>query len=252
MQFTSIDTIVTSLLLRRGYSMHWYLLFMKYATDCVRDLSYRTLGFVKTEMVQADEFGRVPFPADYERWLRVGIVNGQHVQPLVQDSGLNRALLTDDSGLPVQYPQNRSASYQGPYSWIGAWIHKVNDFNESLGGIYGYGAGYERDTFIEVPERNCLQLKQELAGQWVVLDYLPTVNNPDNLCMVPAVAQSTIEQYCVWQLKEHARHYGKGEAKDEERMFWAQERMLRAQLRPLTADDYLRLFRRGYHSTPKS
>jgi hypothetical protein len=252
MSYTPIDTIVKSTLLRRGYSMHWYLLFTKYATDCVRELSYHTFRFIKTEVIQADNFGQVPYPADYEKWLRVGMINGQHVKPLVQAHGFNRQLLTDESGLPVPYPLDAQRQYEGPYSWMGAWINNTNEFNENTGGLFGYGAGTELDLFQDIPERNCIQVSQQLAGSYIVVDYLPTVNNPDNLCKVPADAQATIEQYIIWQLKEHGRHYSKQEAKDEERMYYGQLRLLRARMKPLTTEDYLRIFRREYHSSLKS
>jgi hypothetical protein len=251
MQHVTIDTIVNSVLLRRGYSYHWYLQFMKYATDCVRELSYHTIKTVDTLLAQADEYGQIPLPNNYERWLRVGLPNGQHVRPMVQGKGFYRKLQQDGDGNPIPYvPEN--GTYGGPYGWLSGWLANTNEFGENLGGVYGFGAGYETDVFEIIEERNVLQVSAERAGSWIVMDYLPSVNEPNNLTRIPAAAQATIEQYVVWQMKEHARHYSKGEAKDEERMYYNELRHLRARLTPMSAEDYLRIFRREHHSTAKS
>jgi hypothetical protein len=53
-------------------------------------------------------------------------------------------------------------------------------------------------------------------------------------------------------MKEHSRVYPKGEAKDEERMYWNEERHLRARMQPLSEDDILRISRRNYRRSNKS
>lgn len=251
MTYVAVDTIVKSVLLRRGYPMHFYLQFLKYATDCVRELGYSTFKTIQTEIILIDEFGQVALPENYEKWVRVGRVNGQHVRPLVQSTGFLRTLAKDTGGNNVPYgpPAN---SYTGGWGWLNNWVLNTNDYGEATGGYFGMGMGYETDMFEEIPERNVIQVSQEIAGQYAVLDYTPNVAHPTNLSRIPQMAQSTIEQYVIWQMKEHGRHYPKGEAKDEERMYYGELRHLRARLNPMSPDDWLRAFRREFRATPKS
>jgi len=251
MTYVVLDGVVKSVLLRRGYPMHFYLQFLKYATDCVRELGYSTFKTVQTTIILADDYGQVALPENYEKWIRVGLLNGQHVRPLVQGQGFYRQLVTDTEGNPQPYSTQNHA-YTGGWSWLNSWLYNVNEYGEATGGYFGRGMGYEMDMFEEIPERNVIQVSQELAGHYIVLDYTPNVAHPDNLSRVPQMAQATIEQYIIWQMKEHGRHYSKNEAKDEERMYFDQLRHLKARLQPMTADDWIRSFRRGYMSTPKA
>lgn len=249
--YVTIDSIVKSFLLRKEYPMHWYLVCLKHAADCVRDLRVTSLPYVQTTMVTVNEYGAFDLPEDFESLIRIGYMNGQYVVPLVQGKGtMNRMVLRNSSGAPVPYDQTQSRGYYSNY-WMANWFGS-NMFGETAGGYFGYGAGYETDLFEVIPERNQVQVSQELAALTLVFDYMGDINHPNNLTQIPAVAQACIEQYIAWQLKEHGRHYSKGEAKDDERMFKKQRDILRAQIDPLSKEDILRIFRRGYHGANKA
>lgn len=241
MTYITLDAIVKSVLLRRGYSMHWYLQFLKYGSDCIRELSIRTLKKVSTKVLTVSANGTIDLPADYVAWVRVGFLRGQYVVPLVQGKGSYFQL--SHEGLSAEQTEK---------SWLSTWLNNTNEWGEQMGGVYGYGAGAETDIFQEMKERGQIQVSKELAGRELVLDYISNPSTCDNITRVDVLAQATIEQYIVWQMKEHARHYGKNEAKDEERMYWNEERHLRARMNPLTEEDFLRMMRRGYKSSIKS
>ena len=252
MIFTNLDTIVKSVLLRKGYSMHWYLQALKYGADCVRELMIHSMKKVNTVALTANNYGAIDVPCDYMAWVRVGILNGQYVIPLVQGKGsFNPLVVTDGAGAAVAY----DSPVMGGVSiskWVSSWGNTTNELGEFVGGIYGYGAGYETDTFEEMPNRNQIQLHQELAGRTIILDYLADATKCDNITQVEILAQATIEQYIIWQLKEHARHYSKGEAKDDERMYWNELRHFRARKNPISPEDVIRIMRRNYKGSIKS
>ena len=251
MTYVTVDSIVKSFLLRKEYPMHWYLVCLKHAADCLRDLRVTSLPWIETTTLTVNEYGAVDYPDGFESLLRIGVVNGQFVVPLVQGKGtMNRAVLRDSNGAPVPYgdPSRRNLLSN---SWVNSWF-SVNMYGENVGGVYGYGAGPEADLFQLMPERRQIQVSQELAGLDVVVDYTGDINHPSNMSRIPAIAQSTIEQYIAWQLKENGRHYSKAEAKDDERMFKKERDILRANINPLRKEDFLRIFRRGYHGANKA
>lgn len=255
----TLDETVKSVLLRRGYSMHWYLQFLKYGHDCLRELSYSTLRIVHTAVVEVDDTGSVTFPegCDASKIIRIGIGVGQKIRRLVLGQGVfNRVQNTDVKGNKI--PWTDHANDIGDYGfylndWLG-WGINYNDFGEYMGGDYGYGAGYETDVYEVFPERATgqIQLHECYAGRTLFLDFIGTGTCIDNLSKYEAAAQGTVEQYIIWQMKRQARHWSMSEARQEEDEYYAQLRQLRARKNPLTTDDIARIFRRGYMSAPKA
>lgn len=242
----SVDSMVRSLLLRRGYPMHFYLQFLKYGSDCVRELTFSTLKVVKTAIVTVDAGGAFDYPSDYAQWVRIGIPNGQHILPLVRNRNtFNRLQNVDNHGQPVPFDDSNMVNVGRAWAEWFAYGCNFNEYGEFKGGIFDYGAGYETDVFEDIPERRQIQLSQNLASSDIVLDYVPMPNSCDNLTRVTPLAQATIEQYMVWQMKEHGRHYSRAEAKDDERMYNDELRELRARMNPLTLRDINRIFVRG-------
>lgn len=231
--------------------MHWYLICLKHAADCFRDLRTHSIPYMQTAKVTVNEYGAVDLPADFESLVRIGYVNGQYVLPLVKGKGtMNRLVFTDESDNPIPYDAPVTNGFTGGW-WLNTW------FNASLngqyfGGNFVHGAGFETDLYEIMIERNQIQVSQEMAGQELIFDYIGDINHPNNLTRIPAIAQKTIEQYIAWQLKENSRTYSKSEAKDDERMYKKERDILRANIDPLSKEDFLRIFRRGYHGGQKS
>ena len=248
MSYVTADTIVKSVLLRKGYPMHWYLQCLKYCADSIRELNYRSLKVINTAVITADAGGAITLPSDYTAWVRVGLKKGQYVVPLVQGKGTFNRKANVVGGVTLPYGD------AGSGNWLNSWlnVYTSNEWGENTGRTFGYGAGIEYDLFEEFPERNQIQLSEGMAGVDIVVDYIGNANSPTQLTLVPAMAQACIEQYIIWQLKEHSRTNGKGESKDEERMYWHEERHLRARLNPLTKEDILRISRRSYHGAIKN
>ena len=248
MTYLTADTIVKSVLLRKGYPMHWYLQCLKYCSDAIRELHFRSLKVINTVVITANAGGAITLPADYTAWVRVGLMKGQYVVPLVQGKGTFNRKPNLSGATVIPYGDASSGS------WLNSWlnVYTNNEWGENTGRVFGYGAGIEYDLFEEIAERGVIQLSEGMAGMDIVLDYVGNASSPTNLTLVPAMAQACIEQYIIWQLKEHSRLSGKGESKDEERMYWHEERHLRARLNPLTKEDILRISRRSYHGAIKN
>jgi len=246
MTYTTIDSLVKGWLLKRQYPMHWYLQALLYAIEGVGQLRSRTLKVIKTEIVKVGADGRIDLPCDVEFVIRLGVAVGDKIKPLVKGKGsFNRMQNVDATGNAGPYGDSGANNYI--VSWYGSLLNDLGEFN---GGVYGFGAGHESDVYEEFPEHNQIQVSQGFAGKELFLDFVPAMNSCDSLTWVPTKAVVCISQYITWQLKENGRHYGKGEAKDEERMFYRYEELLRAS--SLNADDFMRARGRTYHRSTKN
>lgn len=226
--------------------MHWYLQGLQYAVECIGQLRTRTLKVIKTELLTVGADGRIDMPCNMESVVRIGYAVGDKIKPLVRGKGsFNRMPNSEATGGTGPYADATN------YGFISSWYGSLfNDLGEFAGGIYGYGAGPESDIFEEFPEHRQIQVSVGFAGRKVFVDFVPSMDACDSLTWVPTKAIVCIGQYMTWKLKENGRHYNKGEAKDEERMYYREEEFLR--VTKLTADDFMRIRGRNYHSSNKS
>lgn len=248
----TVDSIVKSFLLRREYPMHYYLTCLKHAADCVRQLRVHSIGVVKTTVATVNEYGAIDVPEDMESIIRIGWQNGQHIVPLVPGKGgFNRAIHRDSAGQPERFGPPRQRTFMGS-QWLSGWFQTWNQLGENTHGWLGYGAGYERDLYQYIQERNQIIFSEELIGLTVVIDYVPDINSCDNLSLIPAYTQTCIEAYIMWQLKKNSRNYSLQESDYEKQEYNKQLKIARSQKFNLGTEEILRAFRRGYHSAIKS
>lgn len=247
MTYTTVDSLVKGWLLKKQYPMHWYLQGLVYAVECIGILRGRTMKVIKTEVVTVASDGRITLDCAVEQVVRIGVAVGDKIKPLVRSKGtFNRMANSVATGGTGPYADALN------YGFISSWYNSLfNDLGEFSGGLYGFGAGSESDIFEEFPEWNQIQVSVSHAGSQLFLDYVPGMESTDSLTRVPSNSVKCIQQYMTWHLKENGRHYSKGEAKDEERMYYREEELLRALNNPITAEDIMRAGDRSYHRSRK-
>lgn len=253
MRYQTLDGIVRSALLQRGYSLHWYLQALKAASDCLRELTFDTLKNVNTVKLPVSDTGVVTLPCDYVDIVKLGLEVGQYVKPLVPKDGINRLQNTDSNGLPINYdniPFSNSALTEGEYYRIN-WAERFSADGEPLGRDYGFNAGWIQDGYKVIRERGEIQLDQQLITDFVYLEYISDGQSSDNATKVHPYAQSTIEKYIFWQFKEHSRAYSPGERQIARNEFSIERRILRARLNGLTADQIKRIVNKSYTASIK-
>ncbi len=244
MRWTTLDKIVCSLLLRRGYPVHFYFQFMKLASDCIRELNFSTLAIINTKKLLVGPLGSVELPQDYVDYVKIGIPNGQYVRPLASRDGINRLNNYDDNGNKTLYDHVESNQVGG---WIGYWYNNViNSNGENIGRQYGRGAGERKDTFKVLKERGEIQFDEDLGVEYIILEYISDGQNVDNATKIDPQAQATIEAYVLWQMKEASRAYGLQERQLAKQEYTEQWRQLRARLADWTITDILRIVRSAY------
>lgn len=226
--YLTIDNIVNSVLLQRGYPRHYYLQFAKYAADCVRELHFSSLRVIKTDLIEVDKNGFAEFPCDYVSWIRVGLVHGKQVVPLNLATTLNRIPNYDEGGNIIPYGDADFHVYPNIYD-------------------YAYGFTYNRWSwqggFHEHDGK--LSFGEYLIGNKIILDYVATALNCDNLTKIDQRAQACIESYVIWKMKEHSRAYSKNEAMAEFNLYDRERRRLHSRLNPISISEIQTIFSGG-------
>jgi len=243
MKFVTLNGITRSYLGQLRKPIHYYPRFLKYASDSLRELLFDTLQIINTARVPVDDLYQAKIPADCVDWTKIGIQVGQYIRPLIEKESLNRLANIDTSdGTQITYPAPQYADdWVGTLQWQGV---NTNTNGENVGGYYGLGAGSEPDTFKFIPERNVIQLNQNLQDSKIVIEYISDGTYTNAATKIPPYAQKTIEAYMDWQYKLHSRTFDKGDSDRAEIYFYKQHGILRARKNNLTPELVERIINR--------
>lgn len=252
MKWTSLNKIVRSVLLQKQLPMHYYLQFLKYAADCLREETFDSLQQIKTVRIDIDKNTMAaPIPCDYVKWVKVGVENGQFIMPLAEQKGINRLPKYDSSGKKILFgnPGGGENSLWQNYTTV-----CYNDNGEFLGRQYGLGGSNLANTFKELPEREEFQLHQSIvaANDQIVLEYFSDGSCPDNATQITPLAQKCFEAYMDWQYKLHSRSYGLGDSQVAEREFYNQRRKMRARLMKISPADLKKILSKNFKGSIKN
>ncbi len=255
---TTLDRIVRSVLLQKSLPMHWYLKFLKYGADCIRELSYDTCPTVSAVTLTLNNYFAVDLPCDFLDISRIGIPVGQLVHPISQRDSINSAInYSATTGLPVPYTNvNNSGELFDPASfpyYPGFWsFPSIDDLGESLGRQYGYPTGYNGISYRLIRERNQIQFNENFPAQNISLDYIGSGECITNATQVIPYAIMTIETYIDWKYKLHQRNQNIGQTEEAKRLFGAEWRKLRARMDELDLLQIRQILQRAYISSPKN
>ncbi len=258
----SLDKIVRNLLMKRGYPPHQYIKMLVYAKDALREIAfdcpilparYKCLSVDQTTMT-------AQLPDDFVDKIRVSVRVGQYIVPLVEDSNLqtipnyNSSFEVSPYSDGVQEPSsqtdssygyyNSSWGYASPYWYLVNW----NAWGENTGRLFGGIAAYS-DTYKINKTDNSIKINENLDIEEVVLEYISNGMDADSATHIDAYAQMAIEQFCMWQFKEHNRTYSEGEAQVAYNDYKEEVRKLRGRLNPLTMDDLRRIIDKNRAAT---
>lgn len=255
MTTVTLDAIVRNCLLRKRYPIHFYLDFMVYAVRCLAELSLDDLKVINTKILPVNSYNAVDLPNDYLDYVTVGIKSGQNIKPLVETTKINSLTDKDSNFASVSYNSTDNNSdlqlYYG-YSYPFFW-HTVswNQFGESIGRMFGFGAGIQDDVFRVVPERNQIQLTENLSVTEIVLEYVSDGMSSDSATRITPYAYETIAAYINWQVKENSRSYGLGDRQVAQQEYIAQRKILRARLSDLTPEVLRRIIQKNSFGSPR-
>jgi hypothetical protein len=239
-------------LLQKQLPMHWYLQFLKYAADGLREETFDSLKIIKTVRIDIDQDNFTALiPCDYVSWVKVGIENGQFIVPLAEQRGINRLPKLDSAGEETLFgnPGGGDNALWSNYTTV-----CYNDHGEFTGRQYGLGGSNLANTFKELPERGVFQLHENLVAtnDQIVLEYISDGTCPDNATQITPLAQKCLEAYVDWQYKLNSRTFGDGAANNAERQFYNQRRKMRARMNKMSPADLKRILRKNYRGSIKN
>lgn len=253
MVVTSLDAITKNILLKRGYSLHWYIDFLVYCKDGLREISLdeniQTLRRVVVPVNQ-DTF-RADIPADCQDIARVYLRTDQFLRPLVEDDSLD-IIPNYDSNFNVQpYAQgvaSQAASQNNQFQTFNNsgywWMCNWDVYGENLGRQFG-GVGSYIDTYRVDKAANEIKFNERLAITEAVIEYIGDGMDADNATHIDVYAKETIERYAMWQFYLHNRTYSTGEANSMEQGYLQERIRLRARVSDLTLDKVKRAVQRN-------
>jgi hypothetical protein len=246
MTWTSLDHIVRSVLNQKGYTIHWYFQYLKYAADCYRELHYDALRVIQTVKLPVNAHRAIPLPCDYVDWVKVGIARGQVVRPLVQANGINRLNQFNDAGEITTYTGTTTDEQTGYWASSNAWDVVTNDYGEHVGRDFGFRNSNMADGFKVLRERSEIQLSESVNTDFVILEYISDGTGLSNAATrVDPFAQVAIETYVKWQAVAASRD----DINSREAVtHWASVRKLKARKNPLRIEDIKRSLNKNRHA----
>jgi hypothetical protein len=250
MTVVSLDSIVKNILIKRGYSLHWWIDFMVYARDIMREIAFDQKIFaVRYCVLPVDQTtSTVDLPNDYQDYCRVSAWVDQYIRPLVEDNSLQLVTNYDASWDVQPYAEGIASEtatqqitfyptgYMSPYWFTTYW----NSYGENTGRFFG-GVGAMPDTFRIDKTKNQIKINENLYCQNIVLEYISDGMDSDSATHIDAYAQMAIEAGAMWQFKEHNRTYSEGEAQQAKRDYELECARLRARLSDLTIEKMKRI-----------
>lgn len=232
-----------------GYPIHYYLQFLKYGADALREMTFDSMRVVNTVRLPVSDYKSVVLPCDFVDWIKVGYESGQYIVPLVAQDAINRLNKFDDAGAKTTFGD--ASDTIDTILWPVGYQTYFNNYGEWMGGVFGHGAGYQGDTFKFLPERNEIQLNEALALTEIVLEYVSDGQTSTASTRIDPYAQSSIEAYIDWKYKSHSTRFGPGEVNIARAEFYNQHRIYRARKNPLTPEKIKRIFNQGYKAVIK-
>lgn len=251
----SLDKIVKNILISRGYSIHWYIQFLVYAKNILREIAFDCNIIAGRYKLLPIENFRVELPNDYVDYTRVSVRVDQYIHPLTEDDSLQLVPNYDDEFEIQPYNEGVASSANGSgisgyysgyaYPFSTWFMTNWNNWGENTGRNYG-GIGAYIDNFRVDKYTNTIKINEQLCGATeLLLEYISNGMDADSATHIEAYAQEAITAGAMWQFKENNRTYSSSEAEMERQKYIQQVQILRARLSPLTTDNLKRLIQKN-------
>ena len=257
MTTVTLDSIVKNVINQRRYSLHWYMEFLIYAADCLREITFDSLQVINTKLIPVNQFNEAFLPNDYQDYVFVGGQRGQKIYPLVETNGLSQLNSYDSNFNQQTYAdadksqQSEVQIYNGLFPFTTWYTIHYNSYGENTGRYFGSGGIYV-DTYTIVKAQNKIQLNESVVLDSVYLQYISNGQNSDAATTIDGYAQKTIEAYIMWQFKENNRTYTMGERQVAEAYFNQQHKILRARKSDLTPQVLKRFIQKNSFAANKN
>jgi hypothetical protein len=248
----TLDKIIRNILLKRKYPIHYYLEFLLYTSEALRELSMDVnIGIINTKNLPVNAYNAVDLPNDFLDLISVNMTAGQKLRPLVADNSITPLNAFDSSFNITTYQntaiqQSNALIYNNVFLTTALWnTTSFNQYGEPTGRFFGIGAGSPSETYRLIKERNQIQLNENLVATNIVLCYISNGLTADTASQISPYAERTIDSYAMWQFKENNRTYGAGEAEQARQIYISDRKVLTARVSDITIDGIRRIIQKN-------
>lgn len=259
MVVTTLDKICRNVLLKKRYSLHWYLDTLLYAAECLKILTLDDLHVINTKLLSINEQdGTIPLPADCAGVIGVSVQIGQRLHPLVEDDSLNPIPNYSSNFQTIEPYLNYTSQNTGWQNWVQSSVFAMNTidfYGENTGRNFGWAGGSGPDTYRVIKERNVIQMNDYFLGQnniqQAVVSTIGSGQDADAATHIDIYADDALKAYINWQMAENSRTYSTGD-KERLRQLWINERqILRARLSDLSITKMTRIIQKNSIASPR-
>lgn len=247
MTVISLSQIVKNLLIKRGYSVHWFLQFLVYARDGLREIAFdENINTLRYKLIPLDSNSIGELPNDFHDYARVSVRIDQYLRPLVEENALDTIPNYDSEFVEQPYTEGVASDDNTAAVWYNGYLSPLwkgvnwNSYGENTGRQFG-GVGVRSDTFKIDKTRRIIKVNEYLSVTEVVMEYIGDGTDADSSTHINPYCQASIEAFIMWQLKEHSRTYSNGEAEMERSRYVQERQILRGRLSDLTMDKLKRI-----------
>lgn len=258
MVLEKMDSVVCNALTGQQLPVHFYLKFLNYGINCLREINMDVMRNVIAVRLPLSDTGAARVPCDFLDWVNVGVQVGQYIKPLTEKQNINRLRNVDaTTGEIIEYPRTQIRRWAGFRDdlfpgYYGSWINIANDRGEATGGIFGWGNGNEKFSFKYVKERGEIQVDSNMPQDSLYLEY---ISDGLDKCgcdtMINPYAYDTIKNYMIWQYHLNTKKLMRM-APMWEQQYSTSLSILRARMSPITPADIIAVMRRNYKATNKN
>lgn len=249
--YTTINSLVRSALMSQGLTIHYYLTFLHFALQGLREISFDTVGKIATIKLVPNAFGEAALPADYIDYIRFGYLRNRYLIPIGSTRSYIRSANIGSDGKQTGYPSGEGALISAATFDPFASYH-ISPYGEDLGRLYGLGGGTRNDIFQLIEERNVVIFGDKFSGtDTLYMEYLAAGNYADADAVFHPYAESTLEAYIKYRYAEQ-RTSRLADVSRSQKDFYNQYRLLRARLNGLTKEDMIRQARESFRQSVKT
>lgn len=257
MVLDKVDSIVCSALTDQGLPVHFYLKFLNYGIDCLREINMDIMRNVITKKLTLDNVGAVKVPCDFMDWVEVGAPVGEYIKPMPQKAAINPLRNYDTDGKPIPYPKTNvrlpsDFAAEGEPYFNNGYLNFLNSHGQNKGGFFGWGGGKYKFSWKYVKERQEIQMDVNYPCDHIILKYISDgLDSCGCDTMVNPYAFQTLKTYMIWQYYLNNKRLINA-APLWERQYSNNIRILRGRMNPMTEADILMALRKNYKATIKN
>lgn len=252
----TLDSIVRETLLEAGLTLHFYLKYLHFMIREMNRFGQQFTFFSKQTELQVNSYNRIAIPAECRGIIDVSIRDGERLQSLFRDEGINKMYYVDSAGkfaleggdTPLPFPESAelTQSLLHYYDRNGSLVTSTPNTP-----WYGLSSGEDKAFTVDYNNNELVFTNAFNENDVIVITY--------ETAPVSTSAANTVNYMFVETLKTAAHHnHLKFSGAPDYRIERARQdyinakRQLKDHLAPFSYADLMELHRKGLHMGIKS